>query len=94
MVKDLIIEQEYYLTGEEAMNERGAPQIQRIHGEYKDCGFILDRVYEGEYTDKDGEVYYEGYQWMWDVPAEDRDDNEIDVMEVVDLYEADDYDRE
>ena len=94
MSKDLIIEQEYYLTGEEAMSERGAPQIQRIHGSYKDSAFILDRVYEGEYTDSDGETYYEGYQWMWDIAAEDEKEEEFDVMEVVDLYEHDDYDRE
>ena len=90
---DLIIEEEYYLSGEEARNEHGTNYMQRIEGSYKDSGFIIDRDYDGEYVGDDGETYYERYQWVYDVPAEDRDDNIIDIMEIVDLYERDQFSK-
>jgi hypothetical protein len=92
-MRDLIIEEDYFLSGADAQAEHGTNYMQRIEGSYKDSGFIIDRVYDGEYIGDDGETYYSKYQWVYDVPAEDRDENEIDIMEIVDLYEKDEYDK-
>jgi hypothetical protein len=52
---------------------------------------ILDRIYDGEYTGKDGETYYESYRWEYDVAPEDRDENIVDIQIIVDRYENGDY---
>lgn len=92
-MKDLIIESEDFISGADAQEEYGTNLLQRIEGSYKESGFIIDRVYEGEYVGDDGETYYERYQWVYYITAEDEDDNAIDIMEIVNLYEMDDYDR-
>tara|TARA_Y100000992_G_C20920882_1_gene329812 strand:+ start:261 stop:539 length:279 start_codon:yes stop_codon:yes gene_type:complete len=85
---EMIISSEDYLGKD---NAYGAPEVQRINGDYMNSEFILDRIYYGEYTDKDGETYYESYRWEYDLAAEDRNENIVDIQIIVERYENGDY---
>ena len=85
---EMIIYSEEYLGKD---NTYGAPEVQRINGDYMNSEFILDRIYDGEYTGKDGETYYESYRWEYDVAAEDRNENVVDIQIIVERYEHGDY---
>jgi len=87
-MKDLTIFSEQYLGTD---NPYGAPEVQRIEGDYNNCEFELDRVYQGAYTDKDGETYYQSYHWEWHMEATDRYDEVVDKQIIVDLYNEHDY---
>ena len=85
--KDLIIYSEEYLGDD---NVHGAPEVQRIVGEYKGSEFVLDRIYEGAY-EEDGETYYNSFNWDFEEAPFDEDSDEVDIDEVVELYKYDDY---
>jgi hypothetical protein len=88
-MKDLTIFGEHYLGTE---NPYGAPEVQRIEGDYKNCEFELDRIYQNPYVGADGETYYESYYWEYYVEATDRYEQRVDKQIILDLYDQHDYD--
>ena len=91
--KDLLIYKPTMLGDE---NDYDAPEVERIQGTYKGSEFILDRIYEDEYEDDDGETAYESFRWEFanteHIPM-DENGEEVDIDIIVDLYNYMDYSR-
>jgi hypothetical protein len=91
MEKDLQLYASVMLGGE---NDYNAPEVERFEGTYKGQTFILDRIYEDEYFDEDGEQYFNSFRWEYsnsEYIAKDEHGEEVDVEIIVELIDQMDY---
>lgn len=77
-------------------NDYGAAEVERFEGTYKGSTIILDRIYEDEYFDEDGEQYFGSFRWEYsstEYAAIDENGEEIALDDIVELIDQMDYSR-
>lgn len=77
-------------------NDYGAAEVERFEGTYKGSAIIVDRIYEDEYFDDDGEQYFGSFRWEYsstEYAAMDENGEEVDIDVIVELIEYMDYSR-
>jgi hypothetical protein len=75
-------------------NDYDAPEVERFEGTYKGNALILDRIYEDEYFDEDGEQYFNSFRWAHpntEYTLLDENGEEVGIDEIVELINQMDY---
>jgi hypothetical protein len=93
MEKDLQLYPSVMLGNE---NNYDAPEVERFEGTYKGNALIVDRIYEDEYFDDDGEQYFESFRWEYsntEYTAMDENGEELDIDNIVELIDQMNYSR-
>jgi hypothetical protein len=77
-------------------NDYGAVEVERFEGTYKGSSIIVDKIYEDEYFDEDGEQYFGSFRWEYsntEYTAMDENGKEVAIDTIVELIDYMDYSR-
>lgn len=77
-------------------NDYDAVEVERFEGTYKGGAIIVDRIYEDEYFDDDGEQYFRSFRWTYsnsEYTAKYDNGEAVSIDDIVELIDHMDYSR-